>query len=411
MPTALRLTETEHAKALSLKVNLTDAVVGRMAPPTTGDRRYVYDTRVQGLCVAITSAGARSFYWYGRVRGQHQPRRIRLGAFPALSVADAREAARIHVGAIAKGGDPARDKALERSGAVKLEVVFARFLDEWARPRKRTWKEDAAKFETHLADWARRPIGSITRADAKALHAKIGRTAPGAANRTMALVSKLWRWAADDFGVENVAAGVERFPEHQRARFLQADELPRFFDALKTAGEPWGDFFALALLTGLRRSNLLGLRWEWVNLERATIDVPADQFKTGRPMTAVLAPEAVTILRRRHAARVPECPWVFPGRGRLGHVMEYQKPWRAIVAAAGLKDLRPHDLRRTLGSWQAAAGVSLPIIGKSLGHARTESTQIYARLTLDPVRQAVAGATAAMMKASRVKPRKGKTAT
>jgi integrase len=93
---------------------------------------------------------------------------------------------------------------------------------------------------------------------------------------------------------------------------------------------------------------------------------------------------------------------VFPGRGRSGHVMEPKSAWKRILKRAELADLRLHDLRRTLGSWQAATGASLPIIGKSLGHNSLQATKIYAQLDLDPVRAAVTQATDAMLLAGGV---------
>ena len=91
--------------------------------------------------------------------------------------------------------------------------------------------------------------------------------------------------------------------------------------------------------------------------------------------------------------------WVFPSYGKTGHLVEPKKAWNRLLDRAEISDLRIHDLRRTLGSWQAATGASLPVIGKSLGHKNQATTAIYARLDLDPVRQAVNTATAAMLAA------------
>ena len=84
-------------------------------------------------------------------------------------------------------------------------------------------------------------------------------------------------------------------------------------------------------------------------------------------------------------SRLPsESDYVFPSRSKSGHVVEPKKIWQELRAAAGLDELRMHDLRRTLGSWQASAGVSTTIIGKSLGHAAgSRATSVYARLDLD----------------------------
>ena len=95
--------------------------------------------------------------------------------------------------------------------------------------------------------------------------------------------------------------------------------------------------------------------------------------------------------------------FVFPGRGKTGHLAEPKKGWQRILSRAGLGDLRIHDLRRTLGSWQAKQGASFAIIGKSLNHKNQNTTAIYARLDLDPVRDSVNAATTAMMAAGGLK--------
>jgi integrase len=106
------------------------------------------------------------------------------------------------------------------------------------------------------------------------------------------------------------------------------------------------------------------------------------------------------VLKTRKESAKKGCQWVFPATrsdSRSGHLNYPQRAWVRICERAGLKNIRIHDLRRTLGSWQAATGASLPIIGKSLGHKNQSTTQIYARLNLDPVRESVDAATAAMM--------------
>jgi integrase len=95
--------------------------------------------------------------------------------------------------------------------------------------------------------------------------------------------------------------------------------------------------------------------------------------------------------------------FVFPGRGKTGHLAEPKKGWQRILSRADLGDLRIHDLRRTLGSWQAKQGASLAIIGKSLNHKNQNTTAIYARLDLDPVRESVNGANTAMFEAGGLK--------
>ena len=173
--------------------------------------------------------------------------------------------------------------------------------------------------------------------------------------------------------------------------------MPRFFKAVsEDQNEVARDYILISLLTGARQANVLAMRWEQVNFDRATWTIP--ETKTGDSHTVPLVAEASKILKARH---VDLNPWVFPGNSKSGHFEDPKKSWRRILERADIKDLRMHDLRRSLGSWQAATGANLSIIGKTLAHKNISTTAIYARLNIDPVRDAMDKATQAMFDASR----------
>jgi integrase len=122
--------------------------------------------------------------------------------------------------------------------------------------------------------------------------------------------------------------------------------------------------------------------------------------KNGEPHVVPLVPEAVAILKERRKRVASNSEWVFPSDSASGHVTDVKNGWTKLLKEAKITNLRVHDLRRTLGSWQASAGVSLTIIGGTLGHKSTAATQVYARLQQDnPVRQAMRLAVGGMMKA------------
>jgi len=216
------------------------------------------------------------------------------------------------------------------------------------------------------------------------------------ANRVLALISMLFSKGSawGQYNGDNPAQGVERFQERSRDRFLQPDEIPRFFQAL--AQEPnttARDCLMMCLLTGARRGNVQAMRWEDVNLERETWRIP--DTKTGEALTVPLVPKAVEVLQIRQN-EAEDSPWVFPGREGGKHLVEMKTVWARILERAGIADLRMHDLRRSLGSWMAAKGASLTVIGKGLGHKNTSTTAIYSRLNIDPVREAMEEATSSM---------------
>ena len=181
-----------------------------------------------------------------------------------------------------------------------------------------------------------------------------------------------------------------------RDRFLEADELPRFFKSLSDEeNHTLRDYVLISLLTGARRANVLSMRWKQVHLERGYWNIP--ETKNGTSQRVVLVPAAVDILRKRQENG---SEFVFPGSDPVKHLVDPKRGWKRILQRANISNLRIHDLRRSLGSWQAATGASLSMIGKSLNHKNVNSTAIYARLNLDPVRVSVETATSAMLRAA-----------
>ena len=171
-----------------------------------------------------------------------------------------------------------------------------------------------------------------------------------------------------------------------------------FFTALAKEDPYWQAYFLLCLFTGCRKGNVAAMEWAEVDLENALWHIPATKTKNKRPMTVALCLPALAILKSRHDQRNGS-PYVFPALKTDGHLRHPDDPWERILAASKIQDLHIHDLRRTQGSWQAAMGISLAIIGKSLGHANLASTQVYARLQVDPIRDAVSRASEKMISA------------
>ncbi|HEY9784246.1 MAG TPA: site-specific integrase, partial [Candidatus Obscuribacterales bacterium] len=144
-------------------------------------------------------------------------------------------------------------------------------------------------------------------------------------------------------------------------------------------------------LTAARKSNVLAMRWDQINFDLKTWYIP--ETKNGESQTIPLTAEAIRILSERKDNRKDGNPWVFPAEdSATGHLVSPQKSFKKMLSRAGLSDLRLHDLRRTMGSYLAIQGTSSTIIGKALGHKSQAATAIYARLTNDPVRQALENA-------------------
>lgn len=364
--------------------------------PETG-RVYHYDDKTPGLAMCVTATGAKTFYLYRKVN--RRPVRVRIGPFPGLTVDQARTlAASLNV-SIAAGHDPQEAKQARRREATFGEL-FKHWLEIHAKPYLKTWDEWEKICKRYLGEWGNRRLSTIKKVDVQALHARLGeKCGHYAANRTLSLVKMVFN-KADGIGWEgaNPAHGVRRFPEESRDRFLAPEELPRFFESLIAEPSPLlQGFFLLCLLTGARRGNVQRMRWEDIDFTGTRWRIP--ETKSGQVVVVPLVPLAVETLRKLQELG-DGSEWVFPavrhGKRGLPFLVDPMPAWRRLCKRAGLENLRIHDLRRSLGSWQALTGASLPVIGKSLGHTRPETTAIYSRLTLDPVRESVERATEAI---------------
>lgn len=369
----------------------------KLEAPAT-HRLYIRDSRCRNLWLAVTSKGAKSFFIYRRINGR--PTRYTLGRFPDLSVEQARKNADQVCGQIVCGIDP-RAARRELKHGITLQELFDDYLETHAKARKRTWRDDEKQFSRYILPWKNRPLSEIKRHHVATLHARVGEQhGQYAANRMIALLQSMFSFAERDRGYTggNPAKGVRRFQEEKRARFLQPAEMPAFMQAVEAEpSELVRDFVKLALFTGARKSNISGMRWADIDFVNGIWTIP--HTKSGRSVPLPLCPEAIEILKRRQAcADISE--FVLPSYGKSGHLEEPKIAWRKLLERAGIVDLRIHDLRRTFGSWQAGAGSSLPIIGKALGHASTAATAIYSRLHLEPVRQSINQAVAAMTAAA-----------
>lgn len=391
---------------MSKKIAFSKKTIESLIAKHLGERIVVHDTRQQGLIAELREGGGLSFYLYRWANGR--PHRLRIGAFPAVTVEQAREQSKLLLAELVKGTDVAAIKR-ERREEATLKDLFNHWLEAHAKQHKKTWQEDERQFNKLLHSWHNRRLSTIKRADVRTLHSRIGEVnGKYAANRVLALIRTLFNRASDvGFEGANPTKGVKKFKEESRERFLQPGELPKFFEAMKAEpNETLRDFFFLLLYTGARRSNVQAMRWDELDLAAATWRIP--DTKSGEPVTLHLSAPAVELLRDRAAAK-NRGEWVFPGgrKNRDSHLSSPKDAWKRLLTRAGLKDLRLHDLRRTLGSWQAAGGSSLTVIGKSLGHKSLASTAVYARLNLDPVRASVDAATTAMLAAAKPETKEG----
>lgn len=379
------------------RINFNKTTLKALEPPASG-RKYLYDTQVPNLCLCITSSGSMTWYRYGRVKGK--PQRYRIGRVKDFTADQARTECRRLNGEVAARIDPMESKRT-RSEEKTLRDAFAWFLEHRSKAQRKAWKKDQADYDNHLKHWENRRLSTLLPAEIQEHHQKTkAKAGPWAANQSCKLLRRIYKTAIENgWAMTNPAAAVVLAETPSRERFLNMEELVRWFAALNAVkSESTRDFFLMALYTGARRDNVASMRWDEIDMEKAIWTIPGQKFKTKTSMMVVLAPQSIEILNRR----ANDSEWVFPSYGKTGHFVEPKHAWKKICVAAEIKDLRLHDLRRTLGSWQAGLGASLPIIGKSLGHKSQSATQIYARLDIEPVRASVLAAVNAIEAAKKI---------
>jgi integrase len=364
-------------------MRLTDAIVRRLPVPAAGNK-IVWDSDVPGLGARTTAAGVRAFVLNYRTRAG-RGRRITIGRFPDWSTVGAREEARRLRRLIDQGGDPLAGIEAERAAPTMATLIDRFVAEHLPRLRRSTRHGYMSAINVHIRPYfgAHAKVADVSYADCDALHRSIAK--PYAGNRTLAALSVMFtlaiRW---QMTASNPCVSVERNSESKRKRYLSGDELGRLTAALAAhPNRQAADILRMLLLTGSRFGEIAGMRWD------AVVDgvwtKPASTTKTKVDHTVPLSAPARQLL-----AEIPHTSeYVFPGKGRTGHVVQIDQSWHTILKAAGIDGLRIHDLRHSFASQLASAGASLPLIGALLGHSSPATTARYSHLFLDPQRAAV----------------------
>jgi integrase len=376
-----------------MKVNFTKQFLIKCTPPSKG-RVYFQDTQEKGLSVSITANGVITFFVRKRISGKDE--RVHIGHFPELSIENARKQTLAVKADVAKGIDPNEEKKKLRA-EITFGEMFHEFMERYSKKFKKSWKYDEREVKRFLTHFFHRKASQISKIEVLELHEKIGHEsglyqANRLLERMRAIYNKAieWGWKGT-----NPTLGIKKFKEKSRQRFLRKDEMPRFFKALaEEENATTRDFILLSLLTGARKTNVLEMSWEEVNF--ALSEWHIKETKNGEAHVIPLTGPAIEILRERKIES--QSPFVFPGKGRTGHLADPKKAWKRVLKRADIGDLRIHDLRRTLGSWMGAVGATTAIIGKTLAHKSVEATKVYERIDIDPVREFITRANEAIFK-------------
>jgi len=369
--------------------HITKRLVDALEP--TGADFYVWDTILAGFAVRVRATGATSYivqYKAGRGRGA-ATRRVTIGAVGKMTPHQAREAAKRVLADVAQGNDPAVIRAEERTAATVAELAAAFEAGHMQRLASKTRQGYKLALARLTDAHGRVRADALTRAQVAAVFASIA--SPSSGNKFLRCASALYSFGAK-YGLIpestiNPASRIKQHKENKRVRFMSNAELARLGQALKDyeAIDPFPvAAIRLLLLTGARLHEILWAKWDYVDCERAILNLPAS--KTG-PRAIRLNSAALAVLAT--IPRLAGHPFLFPGRIEGRPLEGLRWPWRAITRAAGLTDLHIHDLRHAFASCAVTSGVSLPAIQGLLGHASPQMTSRYSHLVPDAARTAI----------------------
>lgn len=352
---------------------------------------YVWDTEIPGLGLRVLPSGRRQYIV--QYRAGRRSRRLSLGPSTILSAEQARSQAICILAEVRSGNDPAEDRDENRKALLVRELA-ERFDEQHISVRLKAMTAQEyrrALKKIILPKLGQLAIKNVTRADIARFHHDL-RSRPYQANRCLAIISKMFNvaelWGLRPDGT-NPTRLIPKYPERPRARFLGVEEIKhlgnvlREMEAERLVMPSAALAVRLLLYTGCRLSEIMTLKWEYVDLEGAALHLP--DSKTGAK-TVHLGRAAVELLEK--APAIVGNPWVITGTLTGSRLNELQHSWRRIRARTGLHDVRIHDLRHTFASTAVAAGQSLPMIGKLLGHTQVQTTARYAHLAASPVKGA-----------------------
>jgi integrase len=369
---------------------ITKRTVDHLSP---GSRdRILWDQEVRGFGIRCRPSGAKHYVLKMRLGGRQRWLTIGRHGSPWTPDNARREALRL-LGLKAAGHDPASERDRQK-GAITIAELGRRFLQEYIPQhcKPRTAEEYERAVEKYINPIiGRHRIADLTRSDVAQLHHRF-RDRPYQANRSLAVLSKMMN-LAEAWGLRrdgsNPVRHVKKYREDKRERYLTKAELQRLGAVLadaqtKATESPFAvAAIGLLVLTGARLIEILTLRWEYVDLENEVLRLP--DSKTGAKLIYLNA-AAINLLRTM--PRMAGNPYVIAGKNSGARLINLQKPWRRIRGKANLADVRMHDLRHSFASVAAGTGMSLPMIGKLLGHGQPATTARYAHLAVDPIRAA-----------------------
>jgi integrase len=366
----------------------TKASIRKMQCPQGQKEKFYWDQSCRGFGIRALKSGRRS--WIYQYRDEHaRTRRIVFGDVSSVSLEDARDAARRAASGIAHGSNPSVDRKKKRAAGTVLEVIDAYLPYAKERQKPRTYKETERHLRRHATILHHDRAEAVSRRDIAALLQRVAqRSGPIAANRVRAALSALWTWGLRTGLIEadsNPVAFTLRNPERTRDRVLDDDEIKAVWTA--TADDTdYSRIVRLCLLTGCRREEIAGLRWDEILADR--IVIRPNRMKGNLPHEIALLPMIAAALRQRldnasgpvFGKRGTGFSGFSDGKGKLDEKIMNSG---VQMAAWGL-----HDLRRTFSTRLHDAGEEPIVIEALLAHKQQGVAAVYNRASFREAKRA-----------------------
>ncbi len=348
-----------------------------------------FDTQLSGFLLEVRCTGTSTYYL--RYRDKiGQIKQFRIGSSKSISLEEARNKAKAMKKQTVIGFDPREVEKKLKSVPTFRDFALNHYLP-YVKTHKRSWKQDKITIETKLLRlWGHRKMNEITTQDLIGFQNSLSEAGlkPGSVNRYMALVKHIFnlaeRWEVLAKAPSRNVRPLE--DNNQKERFLTMEEMQRLLAAFKQCkSKIVPDIIEFLMLTGARRTEGVELRWDEVDMDKAVWTLPAERNKSKKPKTIPLSNMAMKVLERRQGNG---SEYVFPNPKTGKPMQEVFRTWDRVRKTVGLDDVRIHDLRHSYASFLVNSGRSLYEVQKLLGHSQLSTTQRYAHLTHDTLRQA-----------------------
>jgi len=350
-------------------INLTDRTIQNTKPK---DAQYeLYDSDVRGLTIRVSPSGAKTFsllYKMGKNR------RLTLGRYPSVSLAEARQRARQALSEISRGVDPANEKRLARRNYENylFSHVIEDYVENYAKINTRSWNETNRILQREFApEWKNVSLDKIKRQDVLNLLDKIRRRSPSAANHAFAAIRGFFNWCVSRGYLQHSSCAGLRMPSkaQSRDRVLTDTEIAAIWNACDQIGYPFGTITKLLFLTGQRRNEVAEMEWADVDLINGIWTQPSSKNKSARKHIVPLSSVARDVLQ--HVLRVHD-DLVFPARGKDRAASGFSK-WKVKMdQLTGVTRWTLHDTRRTVATKLAALGIPIHVTELILNHSSTK---------------------------------------